>query len=95
MLRQKALFLQKAGYGYTVAFANLVTNNIAITPTGSQKLNVNKAAIELTFPVTSYKYGRTKVSIENDLLNKFIDGNNDLFSLYACFWQIICLICLQ
>ena len=74
----------KAGYGYTVAFANLVTNNIAITPTGSQKLNVNKAAIELTFPVTSYKYGRTKVSIENDLLNKFIDGNNDLFSLYAC-----------
>ena len=74
----------KAGYGYTVVFANLVTNNIAITLTGSQKLNVNKAAIELTFPVTSYKYGRTKVSIENDLLNKFIDGNNDLFSLYAC-----------
>lgn len=74
----------KNGYNYTVEFAQLVNDNLAITPSGVSRLIVNKAALELTFPVTSYKYGRTKVSIERDLLNKFIDSNNDLFSQYAC-----------
>lgn len=74
----------KNGYAYTVEFAQLVNDNLAITSSGASRLNVNKAALELTFPVTSYKYGRTKVSIERDLLNKFIDSNNDLFSQYAC-----------
>lgn len=74
----------KSGYGYTVEFAQLVNDNLAITTSGVSRLNVNKAALELTFPVTSYKYGRTKVSIERDLMNKFIDSNNDLFSQYAC-----------
>lgn len=74
----------KSGYAYTVEFAQLVNDNLAITSSGVSRLNVNKAALELTFPVTSYKYGRTKVSIERDLLNKFIDNNNDLFSQYAC-----------
>lgn len=74
----------KNGYAYTVEFAQLVNTNLAVTSSGASRLNVNKATIELTFPVTSYKYGRTKVSIERDLLNKFIDSNNDLFSQYAC-----------
>lgn len=74
----------KNGYAYTVEFAQLVNNNLAITSSGASRMNVNKATLELTFPVTSYKYGRTKVSIERDLLNKFIDSNNDLFSQYAC-----------
>lgn len=74
----------KNGYNYRVEFAQLVNDNLAIASSGVSRLNVNKAALELTFPVTSYKYGRTKVSIERDLLNKFIDSNNDLFSQYAC-----------
>ena len=74
----------KIGYGYSVVFADVVNNNIAISTTGGSKLNVNKATLELTFPVTSYRYGRSKVSIEEDLLNKFVDGNNDVFSQYAC-----------
>lgn len=74
----------KSAYGYTVEFAKLVDENISIAKTGASNLNVNKAALELTFPVTSYNYGRSKVSIESDLLNKFIDNNNDLFCQYAC-----------
>ena len=74
----------KSGYSYTVEFVKVVNDNITITTSGAQMLNVNKAVLELTFPVTSYKYGETKVGIESDLLNKFIDGNNDLFSQYAC-----------